>query len=257
MAEIALLRFRIPDTRYRLGHHSEVLLVVAERREVALAALGGTRRWMPVLGNRPCGRAVACRAVVSEDLDVRVGGLVAARTVQQRLLVSHAVGKREVARQRLGPVCLEVREQLRPLMTLRGPIEPSHDDVGQSRMVHTTQAAAGVVFLVAGHAVVRAGDVGMECRRLSLDQDGLVCMAGHASRVLHALHRRVARRTVLFEKRMCAGQGARRGHVLPRRGALHLRKVCPQCDCRHRRQDREQRGEDLSLSTHLNHRNPK
>ncbi|MCR6627767.1 MAG: hypothetical protein NVV67_16360 [Pseudoxanthomonas sp.] len=54
-------------------------------------------------------------------------------------------------------------------------------------MVHAAQAATGVMFLVAGHAVVRLGDVGMERRRLPLQEGGFVGMAGNAGRILHPL----------------------------------------------------------------------
>ena len=86
MAFVAFVDLSVGLFRYPFRDHLEVFHVVAGRRLVALRAVGRARRWMKETSDGPVGRSMTLRAILAEQLQVRIFVRVTARAIQRHFL---------------------------------------------------------------------------------------------------------------------------------------------------------------------------
>ena len=122
-------------------------------------------------------------------------------------------------------------------------LELPESDARQGDVIHFRRARDMPLMLDV--AVSARADVGMEGRRLALQERGVVRVADNATGCLDAFDGRVARGAVVFQKRVALGERTGTRHALPRRfvqdsGALAAgmtsQKVKP---CKQRREQRQ------------------
>jgi hypothetical protein len=98
-------------------------------------------------------------------------------------------------------------------------LELSQADARQSRMIHQSQLFAKTAMFVV--ALAATAHVGMEGRRLALQERCVIRVADNATGGLDSLTGRVTGGAVVFQKRMRLGQLSGEGHALPGRFAQH------------------------------------
>ena len=149
---------------------------------------------MAIVGDGPFRRVVALRAVVAEQAAMPVFCLVACRAVELRL------GALKLRCMRCGVGLLHPGNERIKLRIVCGGrfLHLLQADVREGDVIHFRRARdAALMFEMAGSA---CADVGVKGAGLAL-QDGLVIgMAHDAVLRLDALHWRVARSAVVFEK---------------------------------------------------------
>ena len=88
MALVALVDSCFRLFRHPLRNHLVMLHVVAWWRLVTLSATGGARRWMKKTGDRPVRRAMTLRAILAEQLKVRIFVRVTACAIKGNLFAA-------------------------------------------------------------------------------------------------------------------------------------------------------------------------
>lgn len=107
-------------------------------------------------------------------------------------------------------------------------------------------------------ALAATAHVGMERRRLALQERGVIRVADNATGGLDSFAGSVAGSTVVFEKCMGLGEGTGTGHALPGRfvqdpGALVAGMTSQEIKSRKQRYEQHQSGEQEASQFHENH----
>ena len=166
MAEEALVDLGLFHFRHAHRNHLEVHHVVTRRGLMALSAGLRYGRRMAEFRDRPLRRRVALRAVVAEQTDVPVLGLMARRAIKEGFLALQLrCGRRQRATRALeeprGEVGARFGGRVRLLRHL------PHADLCEGDMIHFGRAGdATLMFEMAGGA---GGDVSVERARLALE----------------------------------------------------------------------------------------
>lgn len=226
---------------------------------VTLGAVQGSWRGMAEFGNGPRDRAVTLRAVLPEQSHVPVFVRVARGAIQNHLL----------RRQASAPL---LSFYIAVLL-----IDPAHEVCGgeavfrfgvgivfelpqaearQRRMIHHSQPfVKPAMFAV---ALAATAHVGVEGRRLALQERGVIRVADDATGGLDSFAGRVARGTIVFQKRVGLGERTGTSHALPGRfvqhpGAFVAGMRAQEVKRRKQRHEQRQSGEHEASQFHENH----
>ena len=248
MAEEALVHLGLLHAGGRHRNHFEVHHVMARRGLVTLGAVQGSWRGMAEFGNGPCDRAVTLRAILPEQSAMPVLVPVASGAIQNRFLRRQAGAPRlgsSVAGFLIDPAQEVCGGQAVFSFGVGIVFELPEADARQCRMIHRSQSFAKTTMFAV--ALAATAHVGMEGRRLALQERGVIRVADNATGGLDSFAGRVAGGAVVFQKCVALGERTGTGHALPGRlvqdAGAHAAGMTSQ-EVKSRKQRHEQRQRD-------------
>lgn len=218
MAEEALIHLGLFYAGGRHRYHFEVHHVMARRSLVALGAVQGSGRWMAELRNGPSDGAVTLRAVLAEQSEVPVLVPVASGAIQNHLLRRQVGAPRP--RRSFAVILIDPAQEVRGgqavfRLGIGIAVELPQADTRQRPVIHQSRPFVKTAMFAV--ALAATAHVGVEGRRLALQERCVIRVADNAVGSLDSFDGRVAGRAVVFQKGVGLGKRAGSGHALPGR----------------------------------------